>query len=165
MTRARLFFLVGAVLIVVFALGASLARAEAVWEAFEARCLAPMEDAGAPDTDGLAAQDPSDTVASLTATLGTEPLSAFAPPDGAYTLLHRESEACWVVSTEAEASDAARAETWRASALDEGRYEAAEPEGTLLSTVWREPKLQVVLFHDPDTGRMVLSAEDTDLEA
>jgi len=161
LTRARLLFLGAVALLVMFALGASLARASA-WEAFVERCVDPMSDFQHADTSDLVTYTATGWAADLLDVVGETGSESFALP-GENAVLNISEDRCAI--SVAAVSPALRHEVtrWRDQAVAEGLFEQAE--GRWLSTEWREPKLAIYVTWIPETSHAVFLAEDTDLES
>ena len=163
MTRSRLFFAAAVLVLIAFAFGTQMARADA-WEAFQTRCIAPMENFDDPVIDGLEPAEATGLTAERIDAAGAFEGQGYLPQDKSFFLVVEGDGGCIVTHNYADDRVWAQAEAWRDAELALERYEATDYAGEYHSTPWREPVFSVTLFFDPKLQIAVFTARHTDLE-
>lgn len=131
-----------------------------IWQTFETRCIAPIEEIEEIDISGLSAKP------------DIENAQVFHDADGLFTLLRDKigagkSNFCRITDFyDLQAGDAF--ERWAGMALSDGRYEMKQNSGPailLQSTFWREPRVEIEVDFLGLTGQRFFEIRETDLES
>ena len=158
----------GVYMILAVVFGASAGQAGA-WEEFERRCLVPMEAVTDPITEGL-----SPLVADQN---GTQVAYGWTPNDGAYVFLANTSDdwqrtMCALTKIQMDRFEdlEAKVGAWVETELSASRYVRHDvylnnSAITLLSTDWREPKVEVVFDVSGRARVPTMQVRETDLES
>jgi len=150
-----------------YVLNASVAQAGA-WEEFETRCLTPMENVQAIKMSGLSRQ-PDLELIEFRGLSKFKGYTISAPDDRDFAIMQVPNVVTCIFRDYA-ATEATRlaARNWADAMVESGRYERFDKDEAdlvyLLSTDWREPKLEVILEVSNASDLHFISAE-TDLES
>ncbi len=152
--------IIGPLVVVFLGTGAAQAGPD-IWQNFEARCIAPIENVESADVSGLVAEADE-----------TSDLEVFHDPAGFFTLLRdkigiQKTSLCRI--TNFYDSDAGGAfEAWASAVIGDGQYVLKKnnsPAILIQSTIWREPRIEIEADFLGLSGSRYFEVRETDLES
>ena len=157
--RSRWFGVAQAIVILVFAC-AGVASAD-VWDEFETRCLAMMEDVTPTDLSGLSHLESQD---GFEVWMGKEGWKL------RLLLSNEDGNVCIIEGFDWSEAVSQAASNWASRALASGKYESLPEENSqcvsvFRSTNWREPRIEVRVQASDGELAPQLIVQETDLES